>query len=188
MRGIHIEGPFINSEVGYRGAHPVDAIRRADVSAMQRLLDAADGLVRLVTLAPEQDLGLRVTRMLTDKKIIVSAGHTNASLDELKAAIDAGLTMFTHFGNGCPAVLPRHDNILNRVMSLRDKLWVSFIADGAHIPFFALKNYLAWFGTEKSIVVTDAIAAAGMGPGVHRLGRWEIKIGEDGVAHSPDGS
>ena len=188
LRGIHIEGPFLNPADGYRGAHPADAVGTANLPAMESLLEAAGGLTRIVTLAPEMDPGMHITRMLARESIVVSAGHTNASLDELKAAIDAGLSMFTHFGNGCPATLPRHDNILNRVMTLRDKLWVSFIADGAHIPFFALKNYLDWFGTEKSIVVTDAIAAAGMGPGLHRLGRWEINIGEDGIARSPDGS
>ncbi len=188
MRGFHIEGPFINPAEGYRGAHSVDAVIMADKPAMQRLLDSANGLTRLVTLAPEQDPGLGVTRMLAESNIVVSAGHTNASLEELSAAIDSGLTMFTHFGNGCPVNLPRHDNILSRVLSLRERLWVCFIADGAHIPFFALKNYLDLVGTDKSIVVTDAISAAGLGPGSYRLGRWDLKIGEDGIARSPDGS
>jgi N-acetylglucosamine-6-phosphate deacetylase len=188
IRGIHIEGPFINPEGGYRGAHPVDAIRLADISAMQRLLDAADGFTRLVTLAPERDPGLRVTRMLSDRKIVVSAGHTNASLEDLRAAIDAGLTMFTHLGNGCPAVLPRHDNIVQRVLSLREELWICFIADGAHIPFFALKNYLDLAGLDKVIIVTDAIVASDVGPGEFRFGRWELKIGDDLIARSPDNS
>ena len=188
MRGFHIEGPFLSPVDGYRGAHPGDAVRIADVDAMQRLLDAAGGLTRLVTLAPERDSRMRVTRMLAEKRIVVSAGHTNATLDELEAAIEAGLTMFTHFGNGCPGSLPRHDNILNRVMSLRERLWVSFIADGAHIPFFALKNYLELFGTEKSIVVTDAMSAAGLGAGSYKFGRWDLKIGEDGIARSLDGT
>ena len=109
-------------------------------------------------------------------------------MDELRAAIDAGVTMFTHLGNGCPPNLPRHDNILNRVLSLREQLWVSFIADGAHIPFFALKNYLDIVGADKSIVVTDAISAAGLGPGSYRFGRGDLNIGEDGIARSPDGS
>jgi N-acetylglucosamine-6-phosphate deacetylase len=188
MRGFHIEGPFLNPEDGYRGAHPLDAIRKADVAVMERLLEAGAGMVRVVTLAPECDPGMGVTRILVREKIVVSAGHTNASLEELEAALDAGLSMFTHFGNGCPSNLPRHDNILNRVMSLRGKLWVSFIADGAHVPFYVLKNYLDWFGMDKSVVVTDAISAAGLGPGNYRLGRWELAIGEDGVARSPDGS
>lgn len=188
MRGFHIEGPFINPAEGYRGAHPADGVIVANKSAMQRLLDAADGLTRLVTLAPERDLGLGVTQMLAERNIVISAGHTNASLDQLRAAIDAGVTMFTHLGNGCPSNLHRHDNILNRVLSLRERLWICFIADGAHIPFFVLKNYLDLVGADKSIVVTDAISAAGLGPGSYRLGRWELRIGEDGVARSPDGS
>ena len=73
-------------------------------------------------------------------------------------------------------------------MSLRERLWVSFIADGAHIPFFALKNYLDLFGTEKSIVVTDAMSAARLGPGNYKFGRWDLKIGEDGIARSLDGT
>jgi N-acetylglucosamine-6-phosphate deacetylase len=188
MRGFHIEGPFINPADGYRGAHPLDAVLTADSSVMQELLDAADGLTRLVTLAPECDPGLKVTRMLRDRGVVVSAGHTNASLDTLKAAIDAGLTMFTHLGNGCPAAMPRHDNIIQRALSLREQLWLCFIADGAHIPFFVLKTYLDLVGTDRAIVVTDAIAAASLGPGRFRLGRWELDIGEDLVARSPDGS
>jgi N-acetylglucosamine-6-phosphate deacetylase len=187
VRGIHIEGPFISPVEGYRGAHPLDAIRQADLAAMEKLLDAADGLTRMVTLAPEQDPGFHVTRMLFKQGIAVSAGHTNASLNELKGAIDAGLTLFTHLGNGCPAVMPRHDNIVQRALSLRDQLWLCFIADGAHIPFFALKNYLQLTGTEKAIVVTDAIAAASLGPGRYTLGRWNLVIGEDLVARPPHG-
>jgi N-acetylglucosamine-6-phosphate deacetylase len=186
-RGLHIEGPFLNPADGYRGAHPRDAILMADRSVMQELLDAGDGLVRLVTLAPESDPGLKVTRMLSDSGVVVSAGHTDAPLETLKAAIDAGLTMFTHLGNGCPSVIPRHDNIIHRVLSLREQLWLCFIADGVHIPFFALKTYLDLVGTERAIVVTDAMAGAGAGPGRYRLGRLELNIGDDFIARSPDG-
>jgi len=188
IKGIHVEGPFINPHSGYRGAHPQDAIIPADTSLMERLLAAGRGLVRLVTLAPEGDSGLRVTRMLADRKIIVSAGHTDASLDQLCAAIDNGLTMFTHVGNGCPASMPRHDNIIQRVLSLHGKLWLCFIADGAHIPFFVLKNYFDLVGLEKTIVVTDGIAAADLGPGRYKFGRWDMNIGDDLVARSPDKS
>jgi N-acetylglucosamine-6-phosphate deacetylase len=187
MRGFHIEGPFINPKDGYRGAHPVDAVLTADRSAMQKLLDAADGLTRLVTLAPECDPGLQVTRMLIDSGVAVSAGHTDASLDILKAAIDAGLTMFTHLGNGCPSTMPRHDNIVQRVLSLRERLWLCFIADGAHIPFFALKTYLDLVGVERAIVVTDAMSGASLGPGRYRLGRLELDVADDLIARSPDG-
>ena len=188
IRGIHIEGPFLNEQAGYRGAHPLDAIRPADDEAMKRLLDAAQGLTKLVTLAPERDADLKVTKFLCDCGVTVAAGHSDATLDELKAAIDAGLTMWTHLGNGCPMQMPRHDNVIQRALSLSDRLWLCFIADGVHVPFFALKNYLRTAGLEHCIVVTDAIAPAGLGPGRYTLGRWELDIGSDMVARAPDGS
>jgi N-acetylglucosamine-6-phosphate deacetylase len=188
IAGLHIEGPFINEADGYRGAHPLDAVRPARVDEVLRLLDAAGGLTRIVTLAPERDENLAVTERLAREGIVVSAGHSNASLDELKAAIDAGLSMFTHLGNGCPMQMHRHDNIIQRVLSLADRLWVTFIADGAHVPLFALQNYLDIVGFDRAIVVTDAIAPAGLGPGHYTLGRWQLVIGDDLVARAPDGS
>ncbi len=188
ITGIHIEGPFLNETAGYRGAHPEDAIRPAEPDAMERLLDAAGGLARLVTLAPERDAGLKVTRIVAERGITVSAGHCNPSLDELEAAIDAGLTMFTHLGNGCPMQMHRHDNIIQKALSLCDRLWLCFIADGAHVAFPALGNYLRAAGLDRCVVVTDAIAPASLGPGRYTLGRWDLVIGPDLVARAPDGS
>lgn len=185
IKGIHVEGPFINPCDGYRGCHPADAIVPADPAAADRLLAAGGGWVRLVTLAPECDPGQRVTRMLADRGVVVAAGHTDASLEELQAGIDSGLSMFTHLGNGCPSTMPRHDNIVQRALSLRSKLWLTFIADGTHIPFFALANYLELVGLERSIVVTDGIVASDLGPGRYQFGRWDIQIGDDLVARSP---
>jgi N-acetylglucosamine-6-phosphate deacetylase len=188
IAGIHLEGPFISPVDGYRGAHPLDAVRPADVGEAARLVHAGNGLVRLVTLAPEHDEGLRATRYLIEQGIKVSAGHCDPSVEQLDAAIDAGITLFTHLGNGVPMLQHRHDNILQRALSRSDRLWPCFIADGAHIPAFALSNYLKSAGTDRCIVVTDATAAAGMGPGRYRLGRWEVEIGEDLVAWAPDRS
>ena len=186
--GFHLEGPFINEADGYRGAHPADAIHPANVDEMKRLLDAAGGLTRLVTLAPERDKNLAVTKMLASQGIAVAGGHCDPTLDELTAAIDAGLSMFTHLGNGCPMYVHRHDNITQRVLSLTDKLWITFIADGAHVPMYALGNYLKTAGIDRCIIVSDAVAPAGLGPGKYTVGRWEVLIGEDMVARSPDGS
>jgi N-acetylglucosamine-6-phosphate deacetylase len=140
-----------------------------------------------VTLAPECDEDFKVIRFLSDQKIRIAAGHTDASLDQLQGAMDNGLTLFTHLGNGCPMLLPRHDNIVQRALSIKH-LRLTFIADGAHIPFFALKNYLSTAGLERCCIVTDAIAPASLGPGDYTLGRWQLKIGEDMVARAPDGS
>jgi N-acetylglucosamine-6-phosphate deacetylase len=185
--GIHLEGPFLNCDPGYAGAHPVAATRQADEDTMKSLLDAARGHIRLVTLAPERDPGAKVVRLLADRKILVAAGHCDCTRDELRTAIDHGLTLFTHFGNGCPALLHRHDNILQRALSLRDNLCFTMIADGVHIPPFALKNYLDFVGIERTIIVTDAIAAARLGPGKYRLGTQTVHVGEDLVARAPDG-
>jgi N-acetylglucosamine-6-phosphate deacetylase len=188
IRGIHLEGPFISDAAGFHGAHSPQAIRPPDLSEAGRLLDAAEGLIRLVTLAPERDQGLKLTRHLAARGIVVSAGHCDPSLDELKAAIDAGLSMFTHLGNGCPGVLPRHDNIIQRVLSIADRLTIMFIADGVHIPPPALGNYLRLAGPQRTICTTDAIAAAGCGPGRYRVGSRTIDIGPDMVARCNEGT
>ena len=185
--GVHIEGPFISRRSGFVGAHPADAVTPANIDIAKRLLDAADGLTRIVTLAPECDEAMRTTRWLADRSIVVAAGHSDATLDELRAAIDAGLSMFTHLGNGCPTEFDRHDNIVQRVLNLSDQLTVSFIADGAHVPYFALRNYLNTVGFDRSVIITDAISAAGQGPGVYRLGDQEIRVGEDLVPRAANG-
>jgi N-acetylglucosamine-6-phosphate deacetylase len=189
IAGFHVEGPFLNPTPGYPGAHPSDAIRAADRDDALRLQDACGGLMKILTLAPERDPGLEVTRMLSDAGVVVSAGHTDASLDQLKAAIDAGLSMFTHLGNGCPmSGMHRHDNIIQRALHLRKQMWLCFIADMVHVPPVALKNYLDLTGDEKVIVVTDGIAPAGLGPGRYKLGRWNLDIGDDMVARAPGGT
>lgn len=188
VAGIHVEGPFINAEDGPRGAHPADSVVPATPEAAGKLLDAGGGLVKILTLAPEFDAGCATTRWLAGRGVIVAAGHCDPSRDQLAEACDAGLSYFTHLGNGCHNMVPRHDNIVQRVLSLADRLWVSFIADGVHVPLFALGNYLQVAGPERCVVVSDAIASAGLGPGTYTISRWTLQIGEDLVARSHDGS
>jgi N-acetylglucosamine-6-phosphate deacetylase len=154
----------------------------------KRLLDAAGGLARIFTLAPEQDEDMAVTRFLASERVCVSAGHCDASLDQLRASIDAGLSMFTHLGNGCPPVLPRHDNVIQRVLGLCDRLWTGFIADGVHVPFFVLANYLKCCGIDRAYIVTDAISGAGLGPGEFMLGDRRVLIDDSLATWSADRS
>ncbi len=185
IRGVHIEGPFLNSADGYRGAHPQAHILKPDVEVAKALLEAGRGMLRLVTLAPEFDENNRVTKYLYSQGVSVSAGHCDPQLDELKSAIDAGLSMFTHLGNGCPQALHRHDNIIQRALSLRKDLWLCFIADGHHVPFNALKNYIELAGVERSIITTDATAAAGAKAGRYTLAHVELEVGNDRVVREP---
>jgi len=186
--GLHIEGPFISPEDGYRGAHLRAGVIPPTPDAARALLDAAGGLARIVTLAPEMPGAVEVISLLARAGVRVSAGHCNPSLAQLEAAIHAGLSMFTHLGNGCPMVMHRHDNIVQRALSLSDRLWLMFIADGAHVAFPALRNYLRAAGMERTIVVTDCVTPAGKGPGRYKFAHWEADVGEDLVVMAPDRS
>ena len=182
IAGFHIEGPFISEAKGFSGAIRPMRFGPRMWMPCNGCSTQARGLTRMVTLAPECDAGFKVISMLAKQGVRISAGHCDPTLDQLRGAIDAGLSMFTHLGNGCPMQLHRHDNIIQRVLSLADKLLIGFIADGTHVPFFALKNYLKIAGVENCYVVTDAIAPAGLGPGRYTLGRWDLLIEEDMVA------
>lgn len=181
IKGIHIEGPFLNADKGYRGAHPEKWILPADIETAKKLLNAGNGNVKLFTLAPENDTNFNVIEYLTSHDILVSAGHSNANMEELKGAIDSGLKMFTHLGNGTPSVLPRHDNIINRALSLSDQLYIGFIADGIHIPDFALKNYLKVAGPDRIIIVSDAMSAASAPPGNYSVSGIKVTVGNDRI-------
>ena len=185
IAGFHVEGPFLNPAPGYIGAHQPERVRPACLEDAQAILEAGAGLVKLLTLAPEQDSGAAVTKFLVEQGVVVSAGHCDPSLDELKAAIDGGLNMVTHFGNGCPVELPRHDNVLQRFLSLREHLWFCFIPDGVHVDFYVLKNYLDLVGIDRSIMTSDAISAATLGPGMHEISGLSVEVDEAGVARRP---
>ena len=183
--GFHVEGPFLNASPGFIGAHEPEHVLPANVEDAKRLLEAGAGFVKLFTLAPEQDAGGAVTKFLVEEEVVVSAGHCDPSLVQLKTACDNGLSMVTHFGNGCPVNLPRHDNVLQRFLSLRQRLWFCFIPDGAHVEFLALQNYLDLVGITHAIMTTDAISAAKLGPGLHEISGMSVEVDEDGVARRP---
>lgn len=181
IKGIHIEGPFLNPESGFHGAHPKEFIIPPNLEKVKELVEAGSGLIKLITLAPEFDDNYESIKYLSDKNIVVSAGHSDASREQLLGAIDAGLKMFTHLGNGSPKFMDRHDNIINRVLSLSDKLYICFIADGIHIPSFALKNYIKVTGFDKCIIVTDCMAAASAPPGRYSVSHINVEVGEDKI-------
>ncbi|MEM9587826.1 MAG: N-acetylglucosamine-6-phosphate deacetylase [Planctomycetota bacterium] len=186
--GVHIEGPFLNPSPGYAGAHPAQCMCPASIDQASELLDASEGQLKLLTLAPEQDAGGSVTGWLANRGVVVAAGHSDATLDQLDAGLDRGLKLFTHLGNGCPSRLDRHDNIIQRVLSRSDRLSVSLIADGHHVPGFALRNYLSLIPSANVIIVSDAISAAGMPPGDYSLGDQIVHVDDQGAAWSHDRS
>jgi N-acetylglucosamine-6-phosphate deacetylase/6-phosphogluconolactonase/glucosamine-6-phosphate isomerase/deaminase len=184
--GIHVEGPFIRGDKGYVGAHPQAHARAATVAEAKLLAAAGRGLVRMVTLAPERDHDCRTIAWLADQGILVAAGHCDPSAEQLRQACAAGLGCFTHLGNGCPHVLPRHDNVIHRAIACDALRWITIIPDGVHVPLPALRTWLRGIGLERAIAVTDTTAAGGMGPGAFRLGSQTVFVDADGAAWSAD--
>ena len=185
--GIHLEGPFLSRKPGFIGAHPPQHALDANVHALDKLIEWGGGFVKLVTLAPEVDCGGAMTRYLVERDVTVSAGHTDASLDELDCCIEAGLKLFTHLCNACPPEMNRHDNIIYRALRRSDRLRYTLIADGFHVPKVLFENILNWVPRDRLAVVSDAISAAGLGPGVYRLAGREVSIGPDKAARDASG-
>ena len=186
VQGFHVEGPFLSSKTGFVGANDPQRTMDATLEGAERLYNAAQGLLKIWTIAPERDAGGKVTGWLAQHGVRVAIGHSDASLAEIRVAIDAGATLVTHYGNGCPQLLGRHDNVLQRLLHESDRLMFGVIADGVHLPRFFVENLLKFIGPERLFVVSDAIHAAGCGPGLYRLSGQEIRVGEDGIPRTPD--
>lgn len=184
IAGYHIEGPFLSSEEGYRGAHPKEKMKAPDLKELALFQEAAGGNVRLVTIAPEWPGSDEFIARATADGIVISLGHTNADDDAIDRAIRAGATLCTHLGNGCPAEMHRHDNIIQRLLA-RDELIACVIPDGIHVPAHAMKNLYRAKPKGKFLLTTDAMAAAGAPPGRYTIGRLEIEVGADGVVREP---
>src|SRR6478736_4731704 len=182
--GYHLEGPHLSAVPGYHGAHPRELMTPPDRAAFDHLQAAAGGNIRLVTLAPELPGSPEFIRHVTGAGARVAIGHSAAKDAEIDAAIAAGLTLCTHLGNGVPLELPRHDNVIQRLLA-RDELTAVFIPDGLHVPPAVLRNFVRAKPAAKVLFTTDCMAAAGAGPGRYRIGRLEIEVGADGVVREP---
>jgi N-acetylglucosamine-6-phosphate deacetylase len=181
--GYHLEGPWLSAEPGFRGAHPAELMGPPRLADFRRIQQAAGGNVRLVTLAPELPGSADFIAALVAEGVRVSLGHTNADDAQIDAAIRAGATLCTHLGNGIPAVLPRHDNVMQRLLA-RDELTACLIPDGAHLPPFVLRNLFRAKPPGKVVFTTDAMAAAGAPPGRYTLGSLEVESA-DGFVRMP---
>jgi N-acetylglucosamine-6-phosphate deacetylase len=171
VTGIHLEGPYISEVDGYRGAHPLGAVRDPDWSEFQSLQDAADGRIALITLAPERPGAIGFIEKVVQSGVVVALGHTAADGATLRAAVAAGARLSTHLGNGIVAMLPRHPNPIWDQAAL-DYLSASFIADGHHLDRAVLRVLVRAKGAERVILVSDASPLAGLPPG--RYGEWAV--------------
>src|SRR3954453_1537334 len=133
IAGIHLEGPFLCPDDGPRGAHPKQHVRPPDWDEFQRLQQAAEGYIKLLTVSPEYEQAPGFIRKLAASGVLVAIGHTKASSDQIRAAVDAGARMSTHLGNGAHPLIRRHPNYIWDQLA-DDRLTASLIVDGHHLP------------------------------------------------------
>lgn len=172
--GLHFEGPWIAPQM--HGAHNVDHITDPDPEVALRW--AESGLVRLVTLAPEQPQATEAIRVLRRRGVVVSLGHTGADFETARAAFRGGASLATHLFNQMSPFSHREPGAA--IAALLDAGGCLLVVDGLHLADGAIE--LAWrvLGAQRTILVTDAMAALGLGPGTYPLGDGPITVGEDG--------
>ena len=179
--GFHLEGPYISAIDGYRGAHPKEYVHKPDWDQFIELYNAADEKILLITLAPEIDGSFEFIKKCRKKGIVVSLGHHNGASHIIKQAIDYGAGLATHLGNGCAPLINRHNNPLWAQLA-DDRLMISIIADGFHLPPEILQVFFNAKGYENIILISDMTGFAGLPPG-----QYKIKTGEI-IEKTPDGN
>lgn len=184
IAGIHMEGPYISPLDGARGAHPREHVVDASLDDFRRRQEAADGRIALVTLAAESPGALGLIEQLAAAGVHVALGHTAASPQQIADAIAAGATLATHLGNGCAQMLPRHPNVIWELLAA-DGVVASVIADGHHVPPATVKAMVRAKGADRTILVTDAIAAAGCAPGRYTIGGVDCELAASGRVSLP---
>jgi len=184
IAGFHMEGPYLSPEEGARGAHRRAHMTAAGIDDFQHRQSVCEGRIRLVTLAPEVPGAIALIEHLVASGIRVAIGHTAASPAQIADAVKAGATLATHLGNGCAQMLPRHPNVIWELLAA-DEVVASLIVDGHHLPPSTVKAMVRAKGAARTILVTDAIAAAGCAPGTFKIGEVTCALDEHGRVSLP---
>ena len=184
MLGLHLEGPFINPEK--RGAHPAEHIRPPSTLIFEQLLARSGRRIKLITLAPEVEGGLELIEFARSRGVVVSLGHSNATLEETLAAVDLGAANATHLFNAMRSFSHRDPGILGAVLTA-PQVWAELIADGVHVSPAAVELCLQCKGAGKILLISDAVSPTGMPEGQYRLADSEITL-SGGVCRTPEGT
>lgn len=178
IAGIHLEGPWLAAE--RCGAHEPSLLRDPDPDELDRVLAAGDGAIRMVTLAPERAGGLAAVRRIAEAGVVAAVGHTEATYEQTRAAVDAGATVGTHLFNAMRPINHREPGPI--IALLEDpRVTVELITDGVHVDPALYRHVCRNVGEDRVSLVTDAMAAAGMADGGYRLGPLAVDV-VDGVA------
>ncbi|MEU0008351.1 N-acetylglucosamine-6-phosphate deacetylase [Streptomyces sp. NPDC006314] len=183
IAGIHFEGPFISP--CRKGAHSEALLRDPDPAEVRKLIDAARGKAKMVTLATELPGGIDSVRLLAEHGVIAAIGHTDASYEQTAEAIDAGATVATHLFNAMPGLGHRAPGPIAALLE-DERVTVELINDGTHLHPAALELAFHHAGADRVAFITDAMDAAGIGDGRYMLGPLEVEVSE-GVARLVEG-
>jgi N-acetylglucosamine-6-phosphate deacetylase len=171
--GIHLEGPFLSH--AKRGVHPPSQLMAPSIDLFDRFFEAAEGHVRLMTLAPELPGAAELAAHATARGVRISVGHSNANAAETRTAIAAGAVSATHTFNAMRALDHREPGIMGTVLTT-DSLFAELICDGIHTAPELVKLWWRCKGPERAILVTDAMSAAGMPDGEYHLGGLAVQV------------
>jgi len=171
--GIHLEGPFLSH--AKRGVHPPQHLLAPDIALFDRLFEAAEGHVRLMTLAPELPGAAEFAAHAVAKGVRISIGHSNATAAETHTALAAGATSATHTFNAMRPLDHREIGILGTVLTT-DTLYAELICDGIHVHPSLVKLWWRAKGNQRGILITDAMSAAGMPEGEYMLGEFAVQV------------
>ena len=171
--GIHLEGPFLSH--GKRGAHPANRLLAPDIGVFDRMFEAAEGNVRLMTLAPELPGATELAAHATSRGVRVSVGHSDANAQETRRAIAAGACSATHTYNAMRVLDHKDPGILETVLTT-DELYAELICDGIHNMRELVILWWRAKGPAKAILVTDAMSATGMPDGEYQLGDFPVRV------------
>ncbi|MCJ1680645.1 N-acetylglucosamine-6-phosphate deacetylase [Streptomyces sp. APSN-46.1] len=183
IAGVHFEGPFINA--CRKGAHKEELLRDPDPAEVRKLIDAAHGAARMVTLATELPGGLDSVRLLAEHGVIAAIGHTDSTYEQTRRAIDAGATVATHLYNAMPGLEHRAPGPIAALLE-DERVTVELINDGVHLHPAMLELAFRHAGAHRVALITDAMDAAGFGDGTYHLGPLEVEV-KDGVARLVEG-
>ena len=179
--GIHFEGPYLDMD--YKGAQPPEAIAQAAVDQFRRYQEAAKGLIKYITLAPEHDVDFALTKYCKETGVVVSMGHSSATYEQALMGIANGATSMTHVYNGMTPYHHRKPGLVGTAFRVRD-IYGEIICDGCHSHLAALNNYFTAKGRDFVIMVTDSLRAKHCPPGgSYQLGGHDIEISESGLAY-----
>ena len=175
IAGIHLEGPWLAEK--RCGAHDPALLRDPDPAELNRVFDAAQGTIRMVTLAPERTGALDAVRAVVGAGAVAAVGHTEATYQQTRDAIDAGATVATHLFN---AMRPIHHREPGPVIALLEdpRVSVEVIADGVHVDAALYRHVSRSAGDDRVSLVTDAMAAAGMADGAYRIGSLAVEVAD----------